>query len=250
MYRLLFIEDIHEKKLSELELKQKSEELLEINRQLDRFVYSVSHDLRAPLTSVLGLVHLMKKEYLSPEILHYVDLEEKLLHRLDSFIKDLIDYSRNARLAVEKTEVNLQQMIANTLEQYSFLENFNQLQINCNFNNGNTFLLDASRMNVVINNLISNAIRYLDTSKKSYLNISTQIENKHLKMIFEDNGIGIDAEHINKIFGMFYRANKNKSGSGLGLFIVKESIEKLGGTISVQSKLGEGTVFTLSVPIE
>jgi signal transduction histidine kinase len=101
----------------------------------------------------------------------------------------------------------------------------------------------------VFNNLISNAIRYSDPYKKQSfvrIGITTTVDQAHITV--EDNGIGIEQEHIEKVFNMFYRATESKSGSGLGLYIVKETLDMLGGKIQVSSTMGKGTTFTLTIP--
>jgi signal transduction histidine kinase len=111
------------------------------------------------------------------------------------------------------------------------------------------FCSDYSRLLMVFNNIISNAVLYRDTRKEdSYLKIDIQVDAAKATLRFSDNGIGIPEEYVDKIFKMFFRANADSKGSGLGLYIVKGVLEKLEGTVSVQSKVGQGTTFVIEVP--
>jgi signal transduction histidine kinase len=111
------------------------------------------------------------------------------------------------------------------------------------------FYSDYSRLLIIFNNIISNAVRYRDRWKEdSYLKIDLHTTADLATITFEDNGVGIANEYIDRIFKMFFRANADSKGSGLGLYIVKGAVEKLNGSIQVQSALGEGTKFLIQVP--
>ncbi len=108
---------------------------------------------------------------------------------------------------------------------------------------------DAMRLKIVLNNLMNNAIKYHDYNKESrYIRISTSPSEHGMKFSVCDNGMGIPLEHHDKVFNMFYRASDKSKGSGLGLYIVKESLGQLGGTVSLKSTLGEGSTFTILIP--
>jgi signal transduction histidine kinase len=126
---------------------------------------------------------------------------------------------------------------------------FKSLQVDILVEDSIPFYSDFYRMSVILNNLISNSIKYLDQNKSSsFLNIKATIDNKMARIHFEDNGIGIDSRLMPKIFTMFFRATTKNEGSGLGLYIVKEAVEKLSGKVEITSELGKGTAFRIEVP--
>ncbi len=223
--------------------------LIKTNAELDRFVYSTSHDLRAPITSVLGLIDITSRSNSAEEKSQYLGMMKERLNSLDNFIKDVTDYSRNNRLSINRERFKLHEMAMEIWEGLKYkpeAENINfeldmaeQLEVNA----------DKKRMAIVLNNLLSNAIRYHDRRKEQkFIRISHQVNGKGFYLKVEDNGQGIAPEHHNKIFDMFYRGNESSKGSGLGLYIVKETMVKLSGTINVQSKPRIGSTFTAKFP--
>ncbi len=244
------VRDITPLKISQLELEQTNAKLTKINQQLDRFVYTASHDLKAPLASISGLINIYKQEENAELREQYVDLMEKSVHKLEGFIKEIVDYSRD-----ERTELNLQN--------FDFEEFANEIFENLSFLNIATdvdkrleivgkhkrLVSDKNRLEAIIKNLISNAINYSDATKEiSYVALSTSISNSEAIIKISDNGIGIAEENLPKIFDMFFRESSGGDGSGLGLFIVAEAVKKIGGKITVQSKHREGTTFEIKIP--
>jgi signal transduction histidine kinase len=179
----------------------------------------------------------------------YLNMMEKSITRLDTFISDIINYSRNSRLEIIETEINFQQMIQETLEGLKFLEGYGTIEKKLQIDQAVPFISDAFRIKVICNNLMSNAIKYRSTlAKSSYILINIMVDEEKAVMKFEDNGIGIPEENINKIFNMFYRASASATGSGLGLYIVKDVVNTLKGSITVESQPGNGTTFTIEIP--
>lgn len=246
---VVVVRNISKIKQAQAELEASNDALRKANEELDRFVYSASHDLRAPITSVLGLVELSKNEEVSTSVKLYLDLMEESLHKLDNFIKDIVHYSRNSRLGPQLKEVNLKELIEDSLRHHSFMTNADKIQQIIDIKGSSSCRTDESRLRIVVNNLVSNAFRYADLRKSpSYLKIVIHITSSEIRLVFEDNGIGIPQTHQDKIFEMFHRANDNSKGSGLGLFITKECIEKLEGKISVKSVERKGTTFSILLP--
>lgn len=231
------------------ELKQASQELIQANFELDTFVYRASHDLRAPLRSILGLINVA---FLKPDrdnILDCMRMIRDNVGKLDSFITDLTEYSRNNRINLEISAINFQQVLDEAFSNLKYMEGAEHFQINLVNNITGTFHSDYKRLLVIFSNQISNAIKYSKKSGNDYLNIEISgAANKSIIIKFIDNGIGIENSHIDRIFEMFYRASENSFGSGLGLYIVKQVIEKLHGSISVTSEMDLGTTFTLILP--
>ncbi len=243
------IQDITERKLAEERIMSNNDKLTKINRELDRFVYSASHDLRAPLTSIIGLINLSKMEDNSPVIGEYLDLMKRSADKLDSFIQDLTNFSRNARTEIKYERVDFQEMVDAIFEQHKFMDNSKEANMQADIEQKVPFFSDNNRLQVVFSNIISNAVKYNShLAEKSLVTIGIKVTTKEATIRIADNGMGIAQEHLEKIFEMFYRATDQKQGSGLGLYIVKETIEKLAGKVDVASEVGVGTSFTIRVP--
>ncbi len=234
---------------SEKVLIDKNEELSKTNKELDNFVYSVSHDLRAPISSVLGLINISKLETNREQLLQYELLKEKSLLKLDSFIKDILDYSRNSRTEIKPQKIDWQDYLLQITQQFEYLPEAKNTEIEIKITQNSEFQGDLYRIGIIFNNLISNSFRYCDRQKPTcYIKIKGDIYEKKACITVEDNGIGIREEHIDKIYDMFYRANESSKGSGLGLYILKETLEKIDGTIKIDSNYGEGTSFYVEIP--
>ncbi len=241
-------QDITLQKESEKKLLQQNATLRKVNSELDHFVYSVSHDLRAPLASVLGLINISRYEK-DPEVLrHYLELKEKSIKKLDTYIQEIIDLSKNARLAVTREQVDFLKLIEDVYAEQHYDQASQKIHKLIDVEQ-QPFTSDYKRLRVVLQNLVSNALRYANTDQpKPYVKVSAQILQDEARLTVEDNGVGIQQEHLHKVFDMFYRASQVSKGSGLGLYIVKETLEKLGGRISVDSQIGKGTKFTIIIP--
>lgn len=245
---LFFLLDINYK--TERELSMNNQLLSKANRELDRFVYSASHDLRAPLSSLLGLIEISQRTNDVEEIKHCLSMMKARVADLDSFIKDIIDYSRNTRKEVYNENFNLLELAKEVTDGLKFGSGMEEIFIKYEIDPALTIITDRSRLKVVLNNLISNALKYSNPQKEEQLvSIVAIADGKRLKVSIEDNGIGIAPEHQPKIFEMFYRASEKSQGSGLGLYIVKETLEKLAGKIEVSSSIGHGSTFRLEIPL-
>lgn len=232
-------------------LRQQNEQLVKINKELDSFVYSVSHDLRSPLSSILGLVNVAKLEgFKNPEMLKtYFEMIERSVTKLDDIIKEILDYSRNARGELNIELVDLEVMIQNAFDQMQYLPAFHGTLKQVTVQNHSALYTDVYRLSVILINLISNALKYGDDGKgQKFIHVSATITPAHCVLRVADNGIGIHSDYIDNVFNMFYRATDRSQGAGLGLYIVKEMVEKLAGTISINSAPGQGTTITISIP--
>lgn len=232
-------------------LQSQNAELKKINKELDSFVYSVSHNLRAPLMSVLGLLDLAKHENQNnkSELDLYFSMMETSIHKLDETVKEILDYSRNARQNLSIEKIDLKRMIDDHFEKMQFMPGSKNIERHIQIRQKAGFHSDNYRLSVIMNNLISNAIKYHDPQKDhSYIRITVEVDEEKASMVFEDNGIGIEERYLDKVFDMFFRGTEKNKGAGLGLYIVKEAIDKLRGKISIQSKVGEGTLFAIELP--
>lgn len=250
------VRDISERKRAEeeriklgVELVQRNEDLTKLNAELDRFVYSASHDLRAPIASLLGLIEVARLEKNMDNMGRLLDMQKKSLQRLDHFIKDIVDHSRNMRLQEESEPVNFKEIIEGTFEHLQFMENAGRIKQLVTVHQEAPFYTSLSRLEIVLNNLISNAMKYADLRKpESLIEVRVKVNATSAEIRVIDNGEGIPTDAKPKIFEMFYRASANGMGSGLGLYIVKEAIQKLNGSISVHSEYGKGAEFLVEIP--
>ena len=232
-----------------LQLIENNNLLTKTNTELDRFVYSTSHDLRAPLTSVMGLINITERSKNPDEVAKYLDMMRDRVLSLDRFIKDITDYSRNNRLEVKKETVNLYSLSHEVWESLKFSPEAENINFHVDIPSDLTIVSDRNRLQVIIGNLISNAVRYHDSRKRDqYIRLHYQVSGRVFCIKVEDNGQGIDREYHSKIFEMFYRANEKSKGSGLGLYIVKEALMKLSGSIQLDSTPGLGTTITIKLP--
>ncbi len=237
---------------SNTQLEQTVEErtscLQKTNQELDRFVYSVSHDIKAPLASVKGLVNLVRmspKEDLNKSL----GLMDKSIDKLNGFLGDILVHSRNSRVDLKHDLIDFEKEIELAVESLRHMENADQVKLITAINQKLEGVTDQYRLQSVLKNLISNAVKYHNPdSKKSWVKVNVVTTKELIQIKVSDNGIGIDDDKVEKVFDMFYRASENSFGSGLGLYIVKETIEKLGGTITVASKNNVGTTVSLNIP--
>ena len=220
-----------------------------LNDELDNFVYRASHDLRAPIVTCLGLTDLIENAQSLEEAKLYAGFERKSLEKLDNFIIDIIQYSQNNRLEVAQVPIDFEEIFNDTMVNCDKKDYFPPVA--CKIELETTLILfsDRMRLQILFENLINNSHQFVDTTKSNhFLNITIKNKDKDCEIIFTDNGIGIEEKHIAKVFDMFYRATNTAKGSGLGLYIVKQTIAKLGGTISCHSEIGVGTSFVVSLP--
>jgi len=228
--------------------KRLAEELQIRNTELDNFVYKVSHDLRAPLSSIRGLVNLAQLPGNNDNPKDYLKLVGQKIEQLDHFIGDVLSHSKNLKLELKVGIVDFHKIVEKTFSDLSYLDGTGKLQKEITIQ-GDNFYGDGWRMEEIFRNLVSNAIKYRkldDTIPR--IAISIMVTRKAVEINFGDNGIGIDPTNLSKIFEMFYRASLQSDGSGLGLYIVKNAVDKLGGRVTAQSQLGQGTTFMITLP--
>ncbi len=241
--------NVSKKKQYEEELQEQNENLRRVNAELDHFTYSVSHDLRAPLSSALGLLSLLKEEDDPEQSKHYVALAEHSLHELSTFIQEVISLTRNTHTDLRVEAVDLQEMVDEVVVSQQQNAAQNKVDIQTQIPGAKPLHTDRRRLRVVLNNLLSNAIRYYRTGHHpSFVRISATVKQQETVLRVEDNGIGITPEAKSKIFNMFYRATDDVPGSGLGLYLVQETVRKLDGRIEVDSQVNQGTTFTVVLP--
>ncbi|MGA1495574.1 MAG: sensor histidine kinase, partial [Rhodothermales bacterium] len=240
-------QDITEGKVNQEQLESQNEELTKINQELDQFVYSISHDLRAPLLSIQGLLDLVELDDQEDGNGVYLKMIAESVTRLDHTILEILNYSRNARLDVHPVEFNFRTYVDDLVSDLSNLRP--DVEMVVQWNGQETVRLDEVRVGVLLKNIVSNALKYSkqDEADAEVL-IEVQVEAEQCTVRVTDTGQGIGEEHLQKVFDMFYRATRKGSGTGLGLYICKEIVDKLNGTLSLESTLGEGTVVEFTLP--
>ena len=233
----------------EAELKGALNELSERNFELDQLMYKTSHDLRSPLCSIMGLLNLANLDKDPTNNQLYLEKIKDRINKLDDFINSMLNYARVNRAEVEMAQVNLEDIARNSIKELEYLENFDKVKIDLSVKgNDLPFKTDKLRINIIFSNIISNAYKYYNPTSNSFLKIKVNISPSAVKLEFTDNGIGIRAEYMDKIFNMFYRATERSQGSGLGMYIVKQAVEKLNGTIALHSEYGVGTNIQIVLP--
>lgn len=242
--------DITEQYKYEQALEQSNETLKKTNLELDRFVYSVSHDLRAPLSSILGVIEFAETETDEQSMLELLGMLKSSVKKLDGFVLDILNYSRNARVQVESVRIDFNDLVSDIVRDLRFMNAGNSnVAITINVNEKAILYSDKSRIKMVVSNLLANALRYHDQGKPDpYVNISIQPKDAGVIISIKDNGIGISKDKHEKVFDMFYRASVISEGTGIGLYIVKETVEKLNGTITLISEPGLGSDFSIYLP--
>lgn len=229
--------------LHEMELK---------NAELERFSYTVSHDLRSPLVTIRGFLGYMEKSVLSGNIASFQKDMQRVVSatdRMNQLLKDLLELSRIGRVLNEMEEVSVESLIHIALENVQGMIRDKNISVQVQKNMPIIFV-DQPRIIEVLQNLIDNAAKYIGDQKTPIIEIgyAGQTENKYHLFFVKDNGIGIAPEHHERIFGLFNKLNIDSEGTGVGLALVRRIIEFHGGKIWVQSEAGLGSTFYFSLP--
>jgi signal transduction histidine kinase len=240
------IKNAYDSYKGKIDLRNKVAELEKTNDELNRFIYSISHELRAPLVSVIGIVNLVKMEDLFHSSGEYWGLIETCSNKLDYYIQKTLQYYKNNKVASDLTSIDFSDLISQLITLYAYTDKETNFIVD--IDQSITFIGDAFRIEVILGNLISNAINYQKVNEPNKtVTIKVHVNADLAEISVQDNGIGILNEHLEKIFSQFFKG-KNHHGSGLGLFIVKEALTKVNGNITVNSAYEEGTTFKITIP--
>jgi len=240
---------VTDNKLSLERIKTQNEELIKTNSELDRFVYSTSHDLRAPLMNVIGLVDIVELTITDEKPKKYLDMMRTSVTNLDNTIKEILEDSKNTRTEIEIEEVDMHEVTEEVLAGMQFMDGSEKVEKRLNFDMQCPLYTDKNRMKVILNNLLSNAVKYRNIKEEhQFVSVDATVTVDKVVITISDNGIGITPQYQEKIFDMFYRATTQGSGSGLGLYILKETLNKINGKISVISTPNVGTTFKVEIP--
>lgn len=218
----------------------------EKNAELDAFFYRISHDLKGPVSSLLGLFSIAKMDVSDKTALDYFDKQSTQVERLNNVINGLINLTKLNSEDIQKVPIHFEKLTDECITSFQSHPNFANIQFIKDIKPVE-FKSEWSLINAIIQNLIENGIKYAGRNNP-FLKISISNVGTQLLIEVSDNGQGISPEHHSRIFDMFYRATENATGSGLGLYILKRSVDKLGGTIKVTSEQGNGSTFSIILP--
>lgn len=220
------------------------------NNELKLFIYKASHDLRSPIAAILGLTDLATSENDKEQIKNYLKMIDYSAKKLDATLINLVKNMQIKDINKFNEKINIEEVLEKVLKQFIGYEGFQQLEISKSILFNGDFLSNRLIIESIFQNIIENAIKYRKTNtSNSWLQISVQLIEKNIQIIFSDNGIGIDSSVKNRIFEMYFRGTENSKGSGLGLYLVNTGIDKLGGTIEVDSEKDQGTIIIITIPL-
>lgn len=219
------------------------------NRELNTFIYKAAHELRGPLCSIMGLTNIAGMESEQKSLPDYIEKISESTKKLDAVLLSLIEVMTIKDSKPQIKEIDFKALIEKIVKRFRFLENSVAIQFKIKTENKHGFFSDENILSSILLNLIENAINYRSVSRHdSFVNISVTNIETGIKIEIEDNGIGIEKEIQDQIFDMYFRGNQYSKGSGLGLYIAKNGVKKLGGTIEVKSELRKGSLFTVYLP--
>jgi two-component system sensor histidine kinase/response regulator len=230
-------------------LAAKNKELQSAYDELGKFTYSVTHDLRGPLLSVMGAIDLAKSMDDLAEIRELLEMMDGAVNKLDEFITNTHEYYNLKRGKVSNEPIDFKKIIADSTAIFKVAGRTENVKFTSEVAQQETFHSDEVSIKIVLNNLFSNAFKFQrrGTSDK-FVDVNIKVLNGMAVIMVRDNGIGIHTSHIENIFALFYRATSEEPGSGFGLYNVKDALNKLDGTIKVESVINEGTLFTVTIP--
>ena len=234
---------------TERELKARNKELKKKTEELDKFVYSISHDIRSPITSILGLIDIMRIELRDQLAQDYADKIGESIDKLIQYIDHLLSYWANEREGINIEPIDFEDVVQEAVAFSRGIDGADKVLVNVELDIAQPFNSDKRRITLILRNLIRNGIEYRSSkSSQPFINLKIRNVQDHLDIEIEDNGEGMDQEKQNSIFDMFYRGSNKSQGCGLGLYITREAIKKLGGDVAVKSMPGHGTSFFISLP--
>ena len=241
--------DITEEKKREKEKEQLIRELTQNNKDLKQFSYITSHNLRAPLSNLTGLLNLIEEIPVdNPELKEILNGFSKSTHLLNETINDLVKVVIiKDNPSIQKEEVLIKDVFENVFNQLSFLISLHKPILKIELEKVTILNINRAYLESILLNLFTNAIKYRSPKRTLRVFVSSKEVGENIILIFKDNGIGIDLERNgDKIFGLYQRFHNHPDSKGLGLYLVKSQVESMGGTINVESEVDKGTTFTIT----
>jgi signal transduction histidine kinase len=231
------------------ELKEKNLKLKKLHSEMNQFVYSLSHELRGPLMSISGVSKLAKMEVSDPNVLEYFEMIDTATGKLDDFIYKMLDFYRSTKIDHKVTEIHFQDVVNQQMIAYREKFDLSHFHIEVQVNQKIPFFSDDSKIRVILNNLFSNAVQFQKSQEgPKRISLTVDVFDNQVVISLEDNGIGIEERHRGDVFNLFSRATQRNVGTGLGLYMVKEAVEQMGGKIHLESQIHEGTTVTVTLP--
>lgn len=228
------------------ELREQNKRLEQVNAELEKFIYSASHDLRAPLVSIQGVVSLARAESDPSKNSDYLSMIEQSTQKLDQFIQHIVHYYQNLKSDDLISTVAFKSFAEEIVRQCLSTDPDPKIRINLDIESPDEIRTDENRLRVILGNLVGNAIKFRDNKRaEPEVSIRMSRNDKRIVIHVEDNGVGIDPNALPNIFDMFHRTPGNSPGSGIGLYITRQTVHRMGGTISVISEPGKGSRFTV-----
>ncbi|MEP6612175.1 MAG: ATP-binding protein [Mucilaginibacter sp.] len=249
----VFTRNITEKKMAELEQEKITADLVRRNNDLEQFTYIISHNLRSPVANIKGLSDLLNCfDHTDPDCVTTLDSLALSVKNLDKVIMDLNQILQTGNQVNDKNEaVSLPVLIAEIKSGLQDMIAASNVAIYCDFNWIDELYILKSYIHSIFQNLVVNSIKYRRAEVDPIIQISTLLKKDKVVISFKDNGKGIDLDRNGKqLFGLYKRFDNSVEGKGMGLFMVKMQVESLGGTISVDSELGKGTEFKITLAME
>jgi signal transduction histidine kinase len=227
-------------------LEDERQKLNEENKELDSFLSSTSHDLRTPIASILGLTYLGRIELQEEKARTFMNIIEERIKKLDLIISDILNLSRSKKIDLKIEELDLRELIEEATADIRFNKGASSIFLDYQAHPSHTFQSDYNQIKIILSNLLTNAVKYHNLDQPNpFIRITCKRIKNVVELEVEDNGRGISNEHVPKIFDMFFRAAEDTEGTGLGLYIVKEALNKIKGIIFVDSEVGKGSKFRI-----
>lgn len=229
-------------------LRIQNEALLKVNQELDNFVYSVSHNLRGPLATLMGLLNVVKEEDRDRKLGTVHSMMERSMLKLDDTLQEIIEYSYNARSELSCISINWTEVISSCFQKLEYLDGSCEIEKFIHLKTEIPFFCDSKRLGVIFSILFSNAILYQDKKREPMISVEVITKSDAAVITVVDNGMGIRNEIRPRVFEMFYRGSEKSQGAGLGLYIAKEIVGRLNGHIHLESVYGQGTTVKVTLP--
>ncbi|MEQ9231773.1 MAG: tetratricopeptide repeat-containing sensor histidine kinase, partial [Cyclobacteriaceae bacterium] len=229
--------------------REKAEIIEKKNQELDLFFHRVSHDLKGPIASLVSIDYVARSEIKDGKVHHFLDLARTQTTRINLILDELIKLTRVTHSTDAHEAIDFDKLISQCLMSFGSLPNFEKVRIEKSVASDLDFHAPWALVNTIVQNLLENGIKYarLD-QEESFVKIKVSNKMDQIEIVVQDNGVGMRKDTGEKIFEMFYRAEKDIQGSGLGLYILNRAVEKLDGTISLESEPNVGSTFNVKLP--